>query len=148
VPAGHDRRALRQAQRARRAGRWLGLVHQGVRRICCGTLPAAGCAPRSSRSATGALGRWYVIDVHIATVAFVGDLDLNEPAIAVLGEMRDLRVSDVGRPGPVWDQIYAGTLTDVRQAGATPRAGRPKPRRSLPYGHAEPGAEPDRSHRV
>jgi hypothetical protein len=65
-------------------------------RICCATPPAAGCAPRSSRSATG---RWdvVVVDVRINTVAFVGDLDLYEPAIyAVLGEMRDVRVSDVG----------------------------------------------------
>jgi hypothetical protein len=42
-------------------------------RICCATPPAAGCAPRSSRSATG---RWdvVVVDVRINTVAFVGEL--------------------------------------------------------------------------
>ena len=37
-------------------------------------------------------GDVVVVDVRRNTVAFVGDLDLNEPAIdAVLGEMRDLR---------------------------------------------------------
>jgi hypothetical protein len=87
----------------RSAGRKeLGALADGYResteggRICCATPPAAGCAPRSSRSATG---RWdvVVVDVRINTVAFVGDLDLYEPAIyAVLGEMRDVRVSDVG----------------------------------------------------
>jgi hypothetical protein len=32
-------------------------VHRGVGRICCATPPAAGCAPRSSRSVIGALRR-------------------------------------------------------------------------------------------
>ena len=81
---------------ARRVGRRLPRVPRGVGGSTARRRPPrdARPGPRGRRS-----GRWdvVVVDVRRNTVAFVGDLDLNEPAIdAVLGEMRDLRYLTLG----------------------------------------------------